>query len=130
MKKSKIITLGLLASTALACDDPSTEVRHCVDNDGVVVDEAQCSPLDGGENTLDDAGVPIIVPHASTPHIYYRWYYGGYREPLIPGTRIIITNGGSFRPSVGHIYSSPSTFSRGGFGETGHSFGGGGGAGE
>jgi hypothetical protein len=48
-KSSKLVTLGLLALTAMACDDQavsSDEVKHCVDNDGVVVDESMCNPAD------------------------------------------------------------------------------------
>lgn len=139
MKRTGIITLGVLAVTAIACNEKSPDIRHCVNEDGVVVDESLCHPLDAtdagvddaGTVTTDDAGIPIVVPphSAGNPVIFYRWYYGGYSRPLIPGERVIINgNGyGGFRPSIGHSYSSPSTFSRGGFGGAGHSFGGGGG---
>jgi hypothetical protein len=133
MKKSKLITLSILAATAIACDDQNdvaSDVKHCVDNDGVVVDENQCDPASdaGLESTLDDSGAPVMILHGNS-HIFYHYYYGGYTSPLTRGTRIIITNGGGWHPTVGHIYSTPSTFSRGGFGSTGHSFGGGEGAG-
>jgi hypothetical protein len=151
MKKSKLVALSLLAiaSLAMGCDDDQSneEVKHCVNPDGVVVDESLCNGLgteDGGVvQSTDDAGNVVYVPrtyvYGPNPIIFYRWYYGGgYTRPLMPGTRII-TNGngyGRFTPIVGHSYSSPSVFSRGGFGSTGHSFsspgggGHGGGAGE
>lgn len=145
MKKSKLVTLGVLTIAALAaigCDDdqPTEEVRHCVSPDGVVVEESMCNGLgdDAGDagvvQSTDDAGNVIYVPRTyigPNPILFYRWYYGGYSRPLMPGTRIIINgNGyGRFTPSVGHVYSTPSTFGRGGFGATGRGFSGGGGVG-
>lgn len=162
MKKSKCVTLGLLAATSLvvmACDDqPAQEIRHCVNEQGVVVDESFCAPLDnpdagddGGYTVVnDDAGVPIVVPRQQSSGVpvilFYHWYYGGgYVRPMAPGTRIIINgNGrGSWLPSPGRVYTSPrgisvggsegSGIGRGGFGGTGRGFSGGGhgsGAGE
>lgn len=159
MKKSKVVTLGLLAATALvvmACDDqPAQEIRHCVNEQGVVVDESLCAPLDdpdagdGGYTVADDdAGNPIVVPRQQSSGVpvflFYHWYYGGgYARPLVPGTRIIVNGSGygSWRPSPGRVYTSPrgvsvgegfhgSGIGRGGFGGTGRGFSGGGGAGE
>lgn len=141
MRKTQIITLGILAATAIACDDPPTDVRHCVNEDGVVVDEDLCHPLDdndaGATITTDDAGVPVVPHYGGTGGriLFYRWYYGGYSSPMPRGTRII-NNGvgiGSFRPDVGHSYSTPSNFGKGGFGSVGRGFsspGGFGGVGE
>lgn len=140
MRKTKLITLGILAATAMACDEQANssteEAKHCVDSEGIVVDEALCRPLDGDGGSsvsIDDAGIPIVVSPANNnaaPIIFYRYYYGG-SHIYAPGTRIITSGGGwSFRPSVGHSYSSPSTFSKGGFGSAGRSFSTGGGAGE
>jgi hypothetical protein len=147
MRKTKIITLGILAATAIACDDPpttdaNTDIRHCVNEEGVVVDEALCKPLEDGVSnnlgvdsgvTTDDAGVPIVVYPGNGGMIgrlfFYRWYYGGFSRPMPMGTRII-NNGagfGSFRPYVGHVYSTPSNFGKGGFGSVGRGFSGGGG---
>lgn len=131
MKKSKLVRLGLLAATSLvvmACDDNQPqEIRHCVNEQGVVVDESFCAPLDnpdGGDPSdsgltvaTDDAGNPIVVPRTTVVvpdgppvFLFYHWYYGGgYTRPLAPGTRIII-NGrgyGSWRPSPGRVYVSP-----------------------
>ena len=119
MKKSKIITLGILALTAIACDDNiSEEAQHYVNADGIVVDEALCNP---------DAGATINQdPNVLHPAIIYRWYYGGSRV-YTPGTRIIINSGGGWAPSPGHSYSTPSTIGKGGFGATGHGATGGGG---
>ncbi len=158
MKKSQCVTLGLLAATAMvvmACDEqPTQEIRHCVNEQGVVVDESFCTLLDnpdagddGGYTVAtDDAGVPIVVPRQQSSGVpvilFYHWYYGGgYVRPLAPGTRIIVNgNGyGSFRPSPGRIYTSPrgvsvgsgiggSSIGKGGFGGTGRGFGGGSGS--
>lgn len=152
MRKTKLITLGILAATAIACDDPTdadqantapaTDIRHCVNEDGVVVDEDLCHPLDDNDagipTTTDDAGVPIVVHSGNGMMgrmLFYRWYYGGYSSPMPRGTRII-NNGagfGSFRPDVSHSYITPSNFGRGGFGSVGRGFsspGGFGGVGE
>lgn len=151
MKKSKLVTLGLLAlvATTVACDDTnsSEEVRHCLDKDGVVVDESLCTVNQAGDagvvrmvQRTDSNGNIIYVPDTtvvmdnSPPVVYYHWYYGGWSRPMPRGTRVIVSGpgmtGGSFHPSVGHTYSTPSTFGRGGFGGTGRSFSGGSGAGE
>jgi hypothetical protein len=156
MKKSKLVSLGLLTAVSLAviaCDDEqqppqNEEVKHCLNSDGLVVDESNCVVDDkdaGLVQATDDAGNVIYVPQTyyhggggGGPVIFYRWYYGGSSRVVTPGTRLIINgNGyGRFTPSPGHSYSTPSTFGRGGFGATGRGFsspgggGHGGGAGE
>lgn len=105
MKRSKTVDLTILAllaaSFGTACaKDP--ELKHCVDQNGVVVDDSQCT----NQATYGHGG--NIIP--------FRWYYGG-TGIFSPGSRI---SGGSFTPSAGHVYSSPSTVSRGGFGSIGH----------
>lgn len=102
MKRSKKIDLTILtllaASFGTACaNDP--EMKHCVDQNGVVVDESQCA-----NQAVGHGGA--IMP--------FRWYYGG--GLFTPGARV---SGGSFTPSAGHVYSAPSTVSRGGFGSIG-----------
>lgn len=103
MKRSKkvdltIVTL-LAASFSAACSQ-NPEMKHCVDQNGVVVDDSQCANQSG---------------FSSGHFIPYRWYYGG-TGIFSPGSRI---SGGSYTPSTGHVYSSPSTVSRGGFGSVG-----------
>ena len=127
MKRSKIVVLTILVSiAAMACDEPHSneEIKHCVDQEGIVQDEAKCAaaPVSANPTTVINNGSP-------SPIIPYFWYYGGgYRSPVSPGTRVM---GGSFAPSPGRSYSSPSTYSapstvsRGGFGSTGRSFSGG-----
>ena len=158
MKKSQSVKLGLLATVSLAlmgCKDPPKEVRHCVNEQGVVVDESLCALLDNPEagdpsdagliTATDEAGNPIIVPQPGAsglpPTVFYHWYYGGgYTRPLNPGTRIIINGNGRgyWRPAPGRIYVSPrggswspgrgsgGSISKGGFGSTGRGFSGGG----
>jgi hypothetical protein len=107
LRKTRNITLTILGSiAAAACGD---DIKHCVDENGVVQDEENCEGP-------DDAG----VMHQSRSG--FHWYYGGYSSPQPRGTKV---GGGSFTPSPGHAYSPPS-IGRGGFGQTGHGFNGGG----
>jgi len=117
-RKSKTVTLTILAAiAATACDDP--DIKHCVDENGVVQDENNCNAPEGG--------APVGTPPPGAPVHIYHWYYGGYSSPQSPGTRV---TGGSYSPTPGKSYSTPS-ISRGGFGGTGEGFGGAhGGAGE
>lgn len=103
MKRSKKIDLTIVtllaASFSAACaQDP--DLKHCVDPNGVVVDDSQCQ----------NQGGPVIPGR-----IPFHWYYGGSRI-FTPGSRV---SGGSYTPSSGHVYSTPSTVSRGGFGSIG-----------
>ncbi len=118
LKRSRNVTLTILTAIALAaCDEQASEIKHCVDENGVVQEESNCNP------TAPDGGVN------STYHPGFRWYYGGYSSPQSPGTRV---GGGSYEPAP-NVHYSPPSISRGGFGATGEGFGGahgGGGAGE
>jgi len=103
MKHSKTINLifiNALAASILGCSS-SEEVKHCVDENGVVIDESNC-----------DQGNPHYSPH-------FRWYYGG--GLFNRGSRV---SGGGYHPLSGHSYSSPShgssSITRGGFGSLGH----------
>lgn len=105
MKRSKKIDLTIItllaASFSAACNN-NDDVKHCVDQNGVVVPESQCLNQGGGLGGH-------VMP--------FRWYYGGGRL-FSPGSRI---SGGSYTPAASHSYSLPSTVSRGGFGTIGHS---------
>lgn len=113
MRKTKCITLTLLTTLAASlsgCNE-SEEIKHCVDKDGVVVDENECNnPV---ASTPHVNGTPFIAPH---------WYYGGgYTTPLVRGSRPI---GGSYSPAPGKAYAPPSVgISRGGFGSAGKGVG-------
>jgi len=125
MRKTKAITLTMLAAiAAAACDEnqvASSEVKHCVDENGVVQDESNCAGVP--ERTPDGGPIDPQHPYNGT---HFFWFYGG-GTTYSPGTRITTgSGGGSYTPSVGKSYSPPS-ISRGGFGGTGESFGGGGG---
>lgn len=112
LKRSRNVTLTILSAIALAaCDEQASDIKHCVDENGVVQDESNCNPTapDGGSN-------PVYHPG-------FRWYYGGTGGVWSPGTRV---SGGSYTPAP-HINYSPPSIGRGGFGGTGESFGGGGG---
>ena len=97
MRKTTAITLGVLVLAAAACSNESNEeISHCVDDDGVVVaDDSVCDP---GYN-------PVIVPGGIVHH--YRWYYGGYRAPQAPGTRLF---GGGFVRRPGAVYVTPRVY--------------------
>lgn len=130
MRKSSLaVPLTILTAIAAgACDDDPPGLQHCVNADGVVVDEANCA--DAGDRPLDSNGNPI--PGRSG----FFWYYGGGTR-YYPGNRIIIGGGGSYRSGGGsyvspggHYSSGPSVgVGRGGFGSVGGAHGGGEGAG-
>ena len=152
MKRSLAIKLLLIPTVIFtACDEKdcsssdttsdstAVEVKHCVNDEGTVVDDTHCKELhevDGGE--VDDAGNPVFVEPAPPPNddhtgsygppaprfYMYRWYYGG-TNVISPGTRV---GGGSYSPRVGISYGSPSVISRGGFGSIGRGIGVGAGA--
>lgn len=108
LKRSRNVSLTILTAIALsACDENSSEIKHCVDDAGVVQDESNCNP------TLPDGG--------TNPHYQpgFRWYYGGTRSVWVPGTRV---GGGSYTPTPNVNYSPPS-IGKGGFGATGEGFG-------
>lgn len=121
----------LAALAAAACDEQQTELKHCVDENGVVQDESNCTNQDGGTPVSGNPTHP-----GSTGGGHFFWYYGGSSTPVTRGTRI---TGGSYTPSPGRSYSPPSvhgggsgpSIGRGGFGGTGagHAGGGGGGGG-
>jgi hypothetical protein len=89
-----------------ACRQP--EMKRCVDEHGVVVDDSLC------------ATQPRPNPVGGYYPIPYRYYYGGYGG-FGPGSMV---SGGGYAPMSGHAYASSTE--RGGFGST-HAGGGEGG---
>lgn len=120
LKRSKEITLTILVAIAAAACKDDMDSKHCVDENGVVQDDSNCtnSPetLDGEAPMQSDGDGGLIPRHAGGGHFF--WYYGGMRTAS-PGTRI---SGGSYTPSPGRSYSAPS-ISKGGFGSFGSSHG-------
>lgn len=138
MKKSSAVSVFLLALAANACKDDPPDIKHCVDAKGVVVPERFCNMPDGGANWFTDPKVvqsftteerhyydTYIVPQV---HLYptyvphYMWHYDTVVVPV--GNRVW---SGSYAPSVGRSYYTPSAYksvsvSRGGFGSVGRSF--------
>jgi hypothetical protein len=102
MKRSTYVTTPLPASVALTLltGCRKTEMKRCVDSQGVVVDDSLCN----------------AQPQANPAGGYYpyHWYYGGWGGY----TRGSTAGGGSYVPLAGHSYSSSTT--RGGFGSTFH----------
>lgn len=127
MKRSRVVTLTiLLAIIASACEEKQNDLKHCVDENGVVVEEKHC------ENA-SDAAPPYGPPQSSDGGTHstgtrsggggHFWYFGGHSAPVAPGGKV---SGGSYTPSTGKSYSPPSVgVSRGGFGSTGAGHGGG-----
>lgn len=117
MKRSKEVRLTLLTTLALlagACDETHSgdepEVKHCVDQNDVVVDDDKCNAPPPQQPAVPlDGGTQPATP--TTPVHVYRWYYGG-GTVITPGNKAA---GGGFSPSVGKSYVTP----RGGFGSTG-----------
>lgn len=123
MKRSTNITLVLLTAVAAAACDEQNEIKHCVNEDGVVQEEEKCKDAPVTVPTGSDGG----VAHGSGGgggHFF--WYYGGggSRTPVAPGGRV---SGGSYSPSSGKTYAPSSGFSGGGSkgGSVGGSHGGG-----
>jgi hypothetical protein len=121
VKKSSSVAAPLLASAALAflAGCRSHEMKRCVDDHNVVVDEKLCDAQQQPNQQQQHPGGVGFYP------VPYRWYFGGWGG-YSPGTAV---GGGGFAPAAGHSYSSGTE--RGGFGST-HSSGEGGhgGAGE
>lgn len=118
LRKTKTITLTMLAAiAAAACEETKAtteDIKHCVDENGVVQDESNCATVP--EHDADGGPIDPQHPHGGG---HFFWYYGGFSSPQSPGTRVTSgTGGGSYTPSVGKSYSPPS-ISRGGFGATG-----------
>lgn len=107
MKKSQSIKLGLVAAIALiACND--TEAKHCVSEDGTVVEDSKCEQAP----PVTDGGTAAAHP--------FRWFYGGTGGRILsPGTKVPTNQGGGYHPSPGRSYSTPGTIGRGGFGGVG-----------
>jgi len=129
-RRTKNISLVMVAAiAAAACDEnqtqtanpnPNEDLKHCVDENGVVQPEENCkdSPAD---HPMGPDGGPIASHPSSGGGGHFFWYYGGTGGRTVsPGTRV---SGGSYTPSVGRSYSPPSSYSpsigRGGFGATG-----------
>ncbi len=118
MRRSAQLTAPLLASTAaLLLTGCGPEMQRCVDQQNHVVDPKFCQGQPLAQQQSSQPGyVPVIIP--------YHYYYGGSGGYGLGST----VSGGSFTPLSGHSYSLTSGTSRGGFG---HSFfSGGGGEGE
>jgi len=138
-RRTKNISLVMLAAiAAAACDEhqsqttpPNEDLKHCVDENGVVQDEEKCKDAPESHPMGPDGG-PIASHPSSGGGGHFFWYYGGSGTPIARGSRV---SGGSYTPSTGRSYSPPSThgggsspsIGRGGFGGTGAGHGSGGG---
>jgi hypothetical protein len=107
VKKSSSVAAPLLASAALAflAGCRNQEMKRCVDEHNVVVDDSLCNAQQ--------------QPNPNGSYYPFRWYYGG-SGGYGPGST---AGGGGYVPVAGHSYS-PST-SRGGFGSSSGDSGGG-----
>ena len=119
MRRSTQVLAPLVASTAaLLLAGCGPEMQRCVDQQNHVVDPSFCKNLPTAQQQQPNSVHPgfIAMP--------YRYYYGGSGGYGLGST----VSGGDYTPVSGHSYSLTSGTSRGGFG---HSFSsGGGGEGE
>ncbi|HKO18858.1 MAG TPA: hypothetical protein VJU82_08225 [Acidobacteriaceae bacterium] len=109
MKRSTNVTAPLLASAALSllAGCRQHEMKRCVDDHNVVVDNSLCDAQQNQQQQRPGGGYPGYFP--------YHYYYGGYGG----FGRGSVVSGGSTTPRAGASYST----SRGGFGST-HASGG------
>ncbi len=130
LRRTKNISLVMLAAiAATACDEtksenpnpPNDEVKHCVDENGVVQDESKCAGAPEHHPMGPDGGPIQSHPSSGGGGGHFFWYYGGAHTT--PGSRV---GGGSYHPTPGKTYSPPSSrggsspsIGRGGFGSTG-----------
>ena len=125
MKRSAQVAAPLLAFAAAAmlsgCRKP--EMKRCVDEHNVVVDDKLCQnqPATGQNQNQNQNNIPIFFP--------YHYYYGGWGGYGLGS----LAGGGSFTEIPGHGYATSSGArsgtARGGFGSS-FSGSGGEGAGE
>jgi hypothetical protein len=111
MRRSAQVIAPFLASTAaLLLTGCGPEMQRCVDQQNHVVDPKFCQ------------GQPLAQQPGSQPgYVPYHYYYGGSGGYSLGST----VSGGSFTPASGHSYSLTSGTSRGGFGSSFSSGGGG-----
>lgn len=116
MKRSTHVAAPLLASAALALLGCRQQMKRCVDDHNVVVDDSLCAAQQNQQNQQHPVGggYPGYWP--------YHYYYGGFGGY----GRGSVASGGSLAPRSGFSYST----SRGGFGSSHSSSGAHGGAGE
>ena len=111
MKRSTNVTAPLLASAALSllAGCRQQEMKRCVDDHNVVVDNSLCDAQQNQQQQPRPAGgvFPLFIP--------YHYYYGGTGG----FARGSVATGGSVTPRAGASYST----SRGGFGSS-HASGG------
>ncbi len=116
MRRSVQLTAPLLASTAaLLLTGCGPAMQRCVDQQNHVVDPSFCKNLPTQQPTQQSGS---SFPYAP---LLYHYYYGGSGGYGIGST----VSGGSFTPLSGHSYSLTSGTSRGGFGSSFSSGGGG-----
>lgn len=115
MRRAAQLTAPLLASTAaLLLAGCGPEMQRCVDQQNHVVDAKFCQGQPLAQQQGSQPGyVPIVIP--------YHYYYGGSGGYGLGSS----VSGGSFTPASGHSYSLTSGTSRGGFGSSFSSGGGG-----
>ncbi len=126
MRKSSQITVGFMSAFALivlqGCDESSTSepeasvYEHCVDGDGVVIDDVHCDTDAGTPDTsTSDAGTTTSRPG---PRVHHHWWYGGHTP--VGGH---VSGGSVSRPiAVGAVPRAAVV--RGGFGTPGGARGG------
>jgi len=89
MKRSANVTAPLLASAAMAflAGCRQHEMKRCVDEHNVVVDDSLCETRQNQQQQHPGGGFPIFIP--------YHYYYGGFGG----FSRGSVVSGGSSTPS-------------------------------
>jgi len=105
MKRSTQVAAPLLASVALAmlAGCKQTQMKRCVNQQNVVVDDSFCENQPGQQQNNNNYYHPPGIG-------LFRWYYGG-AGTYYPGS---FATGGGYAPASGFSYAT----SRGGFGSS------------
>jgi hypothetical protein len=120
------VTVGLVAVIAIgyAISQPDEEVvAHCVDDSGVVVDEANCVTPAASNSHYGGAFVPIFIGAGGAQYHYNYGGSGSIGQPVSGGTttvprdttHVTTASGKSVSGSSG---GSSGTVSRGGLGSS------------
>lgn len=119
------IRIGFMGAFALlvmqGCEGCGDQVlAHCVDENGVVVDDGKCDADagDGAAGSLADGGEADAGPAPTVAHVFvYRWWYGGH-TPI--GSTVPSAGGSYVHPAGGVSVGRASAVTiRGGFGTPG-----------
>jgi hypothetical protein len=115
------VTVGLVAVIAIGygISRPDEEVTaHCVDDSGVVVDDANCvTPAESGSHHYGAAAIPIFIGAGGRQYHYNYGGSGTLGQPVSGGTTTVPRDSTRVVTSSGKTVSG-GTVSRGGLGSS------------